>query len=172
MEKEAKRKLSFEEFRRLVQVLEDVPQRGDETQREYLARLRDRYGARSRFTMQMIIQAITDAEDEQDLEEIWQLYRDKVGGKKPEPPAEEQKAAEEQVPGQMRMEIPERTMLKAAAEIQSEPETDRIAAGNPEPYYDQVKMMRFIAGQVDKLYMKMDKVNDTLCQILRVMRKE
>ena len=35
---------------------------------------------------------------------------------------------------------------------------------------DQVKMMRFIAAQVDKLYMKMDTINNTVSQILRATR--
>ena len=52
--------------------------------------------------------------------------------------------AEEQVPGQIRMELP--------AEMS-----------------DQTKMMRFQAGQVEKLYMMLSKINDSLCQILRRM---
>lgn len=54
---------------------------------------------------------------------------------------------EEQVPGQMEMDLTPKS------------ETS-----------DQVKMMRFVAGQVDKLYMKLETVNDTLSQILRAMR--
>ena len=65
-------------------------------------------------------------------------------------PAEEQQPAEEQVTGQIEMDL---------------------TPGKPE-MSDQVKMMRFMAGQVDKLYMKMETINDTLNQILRVMRKE
>ena len=65
-------------------------------------------------------------------------------------PAEEQQQAEEQVPGQIEMDL---------------------TPGKPE-MSEQVKMMRFMAGQVDKLYMKMETINDTLNQILRVMRKE
>ena len=61
----------------------------------------------------------------------------------------EEEPAEEQVPGQMCMEL--------------EPE---------KPMSDQVKMMRFVAGQVDKLYMKLETLNDTLSQILRAVRKE
>ena len=34
---------------------------------------------------------------------------------------------------------------------------------------DQAKMMRFLAGQVDKLIMKMDTMNNNICQILRKM---
>lgn len=37
---------------------------------------------------------------------------------------------------------------------------------------DQTKMMRFQAAQVDKLLMKLDKLNDTMCMILRCIRKE
>ena len=66
-------------------------------------------------------------------------------------PAEEPQQEEEQVPGQIEMEL---------------------VAAKPQEMSDQVKMMRFMAGQVDKLYMKMETINDTLNQILRVMRKE
>ena len=65
--------------------------------------------------------------------------------KQPEP-----EAAEEQVPGQIEMDL---TTTKAEMS-------------------EQVKMMRFIAGQVDKLYMKLDKLNDTMSMILRAIRKE
>ena len=65
--------------------------------------------------------------------------------KQPEP-----EAAEEQVPGQIEMDL-----------TTTKPEMS-----------EQVKMMRFIAGQVDKLYMKLDKLNDTMSMILRAVRKE
>ena len=64
--------------------------------------------------------------------------------------AEEPKAAEEQVAGQIAMDLT--------------PEKPEMS--------DQTKMMRFQAAQVDKLYMKLEKINDTLCQILRAIRKE
>ena len=70
--------------------------------------------------------------------------------------AEEQPPAEEQVPGQLRMALdPEEEILEEKPGMS-----------------DQVKMMRFLAGQVDKLYMKLETINDTLNQILRVLRKE
>ncbi len=56
---------------------------------------------------------------------------------------------EEQVPGQIEMDLTPKSEMS-----------------------DQVKMMRFMAGQVDKLYMKLDKLNDTLSMILRAVRKE
>lgn len=37
---------------------------------------------------------------------------------------------------------------------------------------DMTKMMRFQAAQVDKLLMKMEKMNDNICQILRAIRRE
>ena len=77
---------------------------------------------------------------------------------KKQEPAEEQKA-EEQVPGQMRMEITPEGIYYGK---------DKDEAG----YNDQAKMMRFVAGQVDKLYMKLETINDTLSQILRAVRKE
>ena len=64
--------------------------------------------------------------------------------------AEEPQQAEEQVPGQMEMDL-----TPKAAEMS-----------------EQVKLMRFQAGQVDKLVLKLDHINDTLNMILRVMRKE
>ena len=63
---------------------------------------------------------------------------------------EVQEAAEEQLPGQIEMDL-----TTTRAEMS-----------------EQVKMMRFIAGQVDKLYMKLDKLNDTMSMILRAVRKE
>ena len=67
---------------------------------------------------------------------------------KAEKPEEE---AEEQVPGQMEMELVET---------------------KPQEMSDQVKLMRFQAAQVDKLVLKLDHINDTLSMILRMMRKE
>lgn len=63
---------------------------------------------------------------------------------------QEEPKAEEQIPGQMEMDL----------------------TPKPAEMSDQVKMMRFIAGQVDKLYMKMETINDTMSQILRAIRKE
>lgn len=57
--------------------------------------------------------------------------------------------AEEQVTGQIEMDL------------------------TPKPEMsEQTKMMRFTAGQVDKLYMKLETINDTLSQILRAVRGE
>lgn len=63
----------------------------------------------------------------------------------------EQEPAEEQVPGQIEMEL---------------------VAAKPAEMTEQVKLMRFQAGQIDKLVLKLDHINDTLNMILRVMRKE
>ena len=65
--------------------------------------------------------------------------------------AEEPQQEEEQVPGQIEMEL---------------------VAAKPQEMTDQVKLMRFQAGQIDKLVLKLDHINDTLNMILRVMRKE
>ena len=68
--------------------------------------------------------------------------------------AEQQETqAEEQVPGQIRMDLTEKEPEK--------PETS-----------DQVKLMRFQAGQVDKLIMKLDRLNDTMSMILRAIRRD
>ena len=64
----------------------------------------------------------------------------------------EEPEAEEQVPGQICMEL--------------EPEHDETLGEM------QTKMMRFQAGQIDKLIVKIDKLNDTLSMILRAVRKE
>lgn len=57
---------------------------------------------------------------------------------------------EAQVPGQLRMELP-----MAQQEMS-----------------DQTKLMRFQAAQVDKLILKIDRLNDTMSMILRAIRKE
>ena len=72
--------------------------------------------------------------------------------------AEEQKTEpqEEQVPGQISMALdPEEEIIDKKAEMS-----------------DQTKLMRFQAAQVDKLIMKLDRLNDTLSMILRAVRKE
>lgn len=74
---------------------------------------------------------------------------------------QEAKQAEEQVPGQMKMELEE----------------------PPKEMVDRTKFMRFEAGQNDltrkaiaeaavMLNTKLDRLNDTLCMILRAVRKE
>lgn len=71
--------------------------------------------------------------------------------KKAKEQPQEQEQAEEQVPGQIEMELIEK---------------------KPQEMTEQVKLMRFQAGQIDKLVLKLDHINDTLNMILRVMRKE
>ena len=66
---------------------------------------------------------------------------------------EKQKAQEpeaEELPGQIEMELPQ----------------------EPKEMSDQTKLMRFQAAQVEKLLLRMDRIDDTLHMILRVVRKE
>ena len=63
------------------------------------------------------------------------------------------------------------------AEIEGQIEMDLKGAEERKPeedagHSDQVKLMRFQAAQVDKLIMKLDRLNDTLSMILRAVRKE
>ena len=70
--------------------------------------------------------------------------------------AEEQPPAEEQVPGQIRMALdPEEEILEEKPGMS-----------------DQVKMMRFQAAQVDKICMKLDRLNDSVMMLLRAVRRE
>lgn len=62
-----------------------------------------------------------------------------------------------------------------AEELEREPEVPGQIEMDLQPkaeMSDQTKMMRFTAGQVDKLYMKLETINDTLSQILRAIRGE
>jgi len=88
--------------------------------------------------------------------------------------AEEQEKAEE-LPGQMRMEIPE----KVVGVQMNTTYADEISREYPE----RVKLMRFQAHQADRivkaieenavmLNTKLDRLNDTLSMILRAVRKE
>ena len=169
MNKEAKKsgKLTREEFIGIVTVMADVPRKEKETQRDYFERIR-RYGvSRSRFTMQIIEAAL---KDEKDPEKAYEVYRDKMK----ETTKRKEPEAEEQIPGQMQMEI-------QPAEEQKET-------------IDQAKMIRFQAGQftetrtavtectdriteaisdcVVMINMKLDQLNDTMSMILRAIRKE
>ena len=153
MEKEAKySRMTAEEFMGICQTMDEIPRKKIETQRDYFVRLSERYGVkRSRFTMQVIEGALAQAQG--DTEKAFEIYREKMKetGKKKKPETAEEQREEQQVPGQIEMELVE---------------------AKPAEMSDQVKMMRFIAGQVDKLYMKLDKLNDTMSMILRAVRKE
>ena len=81
-----------------------------------------------------------------------QRKRREMEKKAKEEPEAAEVQAEEQVPGQMKMDL--------------------VPAEKPAEMSEQVKMMRFLAGQMDRLYMKLETLNDTMCQILRAMRKE
>ena len=74
-------------------------------------------------------------------------------------------AAEDPMPGQMQMEMPV-DYTAAAAQIEREITTEK-----PE-MSDQVKMMRFVASQVDKVIMKLDQIYNVENMILRAVRKE
>ena len=63
--------------------------------------------------------------------------------------SQEEQKDEDQVPGQMKMDLPE-----------EEKETT-----------DQTKMMRFLAAKIGEVTTKLDKLNDNLCKILRRMDK-
>lgn len=79
------------------------------------------------------------------------LENKRISREKEKQKQEPEEPEEEQVPGQIEMEL---------------------VAAKPAEMTDQVKLMRFQAGQIDKLVLKLDHINDTLNMILRVMRKE
>ena len=70
----------------------------------------------------------------------------------------------EEAEGQIQMEMP--VDYTEAARMEREITTEK-----PE-MSDQVKMMRFVAAQVDKLIMKLDQIYNLESQILRAVRKE
>ena len=97
----------------------------------------------------------------------WEKYQEfkkgkaEKGRKREQARKAEPQDAEEQVPGQITMQLdPEEELLDQKPEAE--------AAG----HCDQVKMMRFQASQVDKLALKLDHINDTLNMLLRAVRKE
>lgn len=82
-----------------------------------------------------------------------------------------------------RQEKPKVTLVINHEELAGQMEMDLKAAEEQKEMSDQTKMMRFQAAQADKiigqmmvnndaLLMKLDRLNDTLCQILRAVRKE
>ena len=78
-------------------------------------------------------------------------YRKNLEARKEPKEKPEEKQADEQVPGQISMELPQK---------EEKPEMS-----------EAVKMMRFQAAQVDKLYMMLNTINDNICQMLRMMQK-
>ena len=79
-------------------------------------------------------------------------YKKALEGRKDMKDKPEEKQAEEQVPGQISMD------MLAKEE-------------KPAEMSDQTKMMRFQAAQVDKLYMMLNRINDNVCQLIRMMEK-
>ena len=71
--------------------------------------------------------------------------------------------AEEQAQGQMEMELP---VDYTEARIEREITTEGTEKS------DQIKMMRFVAAQVDKVIMKLDQIYNMESMILRAVRKE
>lgn len=81
----------------------------------------------------------------------------------------EKKAKEEPVET---VTIRHEELLDPDAKVPGQIEMDLKTVEKPADMSEQVKMMRFLAGQMDRLYMKLETLNDTMCQILRAMRKE
>ena len=71
----------------------------------------------------------------------------------------------EETEGQIQMEMPV-DYTEAAKQIEREITTA------PQDKNDQAKMMRFFAGQVDKVIMKLDQIYNMQSMILRAVRKE
>ena len=151
-----------EELKNVVETILEVPRKEGETQRQWFERLSTRYGLnRSRSHLQYVMKAMETAgtNDIDRINEELQKIQQKRGKKEEEKPEEPE--AEEQIPGQIEMEL--------------EP-------GKPE-MSDQTKMMRFQAAQVDKLIvqygqwmdvinMRMEKLNDTMSMVLRAIRRD
>ena len=78
-------------------------------------------------------------------------YKQALEGRKDMKDKPEEKPAEEQVPGQISM--------------------DMLAKEEKPELSEQTKMMRFQAAQVDKLYMMLNRINDNICQLIRMMEK-
>lgn len=144
------KRVSTSEQRHIIETMMDMPKKKGETNGQYYDRLK-KYGVnRSERYLYEVAEAIKGTKGE-DPEEICKTLNRKLNKKKDNwEPAEEPE--EEQVPGQIRMELGE---TYSATEMS-----------------EQTKMMRFQAAQVEKLLMKMDKLNDTMCQIIRVIRRE
>ena len=147
--KEAKYvRMSEEEFTEIAMILTDVPQKESERQRDYFERLK-RYGVNSsRATMQLIIAALKEEPDE--MKKACMIYKTKIKNNNKRE-NKQQNNDNEPIPGQMEMELVET---------------------KPQDMTEQVKMMRFQAAQVDNILIKLETINDTLSQILRVVRKE
>ena len=200
----AGKRATFEDFVHNVRVRTEVPKKKGETEKAYFERLRENYGCMSRFWLQTLDKAIKAVGNTDDLQLLYEKFkeiqRDQNPRKKEKKKQvvelvydpsiaeeyrreQEAKQAEEQVPGQMKMELEEQKPEQA----------------------DQTKMMRFHAGQNEQLRKaltentmellkelaestttlvqsisdsavmlntKLDRLNDTLCMILRAVRKE
>lgn len=149
-------RMSVEEFEGIVDMMKEVPKRDKETQRDYFERLKTKHKVnRSRYTLQIVEKSID--EEPEDMRKAYEKYRTLMKGKKG-------KKEENEETGQLEMEMP--VDYTEAAKMEREITTEK-----PE-MTDQHKMMRFVAGQVEKLIMKLDQIYNMQSMILRAVRKE
>ena len=156
------RRMTEEEFTEIVTIMAEVPRKTKEKQRDYFERLK-RYGVtRSRFTLQMVEAVIK--EEPKDMGAAFDIYKKKMTATNNKKENNQEPKEENQIPGQIEMDMTQQS--------QEKPELS-----------DQVKMMRFQAHEADLIIrsieetgvmvrMMLDKLNDTMCMILRAVRKE
>ena len=82
--------------------------------------------------------------------------------------AEERKKRAEEQPTEQKPE----PQIEGQIRMDLEPKAEETEPLWETPAELQTKMMRFQAAQMDKLIMKIDKLNDTMSMILRVIRRE
>lgn len=158
----SRKPVSYQEFVNNVDAIRLNRRRPNESQNAWMKFLNEECGCRSRSTLQNILKAMEKSGSD-DKEKVYEAYTTIVKErndhrtkqeKKEEPCTNEQ--PEEQLPGQIEMD------LDPYEEIIDE----------KQDMSERVKRQRFEAAQVDKLCMKLEKLNDTLSMILREVRKE
>lgn len=149
------RNITFEEFCDIADKLQDIPQKMSETESEYFARLKEKYGIkRSRASLQIIRRAMKEFPG--DKKAAWARYKDilkeykarNASKKEMEKLDQEQEQNvvdySEQIKGQMEMDL-----------TQTEPEK------KPE-MSESTKMMRFLAGQVGEIVKALNAITEEL----------
>lgn len=147
--------VTFEEFCDIADKLQDIPQKATETERDYFARLKGKYGIkRSRSSLQIFKRAVKEFPG--DRKEAWERYKAiqeeykaRNASKKEEESidqGQEQNVVDysEQIKGQMEMD------LKPAAP-EEKPEMS-----------EATKMKRFLAAQVDEIVKALNAITEEL----------
>ena len=146
--------VTFEEFCDIADKLQDIPQKATETERDYFARLKGRYGIkRSRASLQLFKRAVKEFPG--DRKAAWARYKAIQEEYKARNASKKEKESIDQ--GQ------EQNVVDYSEQIHGQMEMDLTPEPEKKPEMsDSTKMMRFLAGQVGEIVKALNAITEEL----------